>query len=378
MVGILQISNRQYMNYRSFAIVIMWFTLAIAIFFLIIFIHWTPVSLLKNPIESKYFADYGALIGGLAAAALGIASILMLIQTLNDQKKSGEIQQIESKFFELIKLHRENVSEFESKGKVGRNVIVAIYDEFNALYNQLGTFYIDSFKKFQIDNNKELNKDDIRLKKEAAEITYNIIFYGVNSMVREEVKEKIKKIIGDDEYFNKSFLSEFNMNIIYIYDNIKEYNQNIDLEYNRNLMFNIQKQKREKQYLPYDGHQSRLGHYFRHLFQAVKFINEQPEKLVDFDRKYLYIKTLRAQLSTHEQAILFYNSLTDLGAPWELSDKITEENKKLITKYNFIKNLPKNFTNNLNPKDHYPFIFYEIDDKEPEERENLRNIYKER
>jgi hypothetical protein len=52
-----------------------------------------------------------------------------------------------------------------------------------------------------------------------------------------------------------------------------------------------------KKYLRYDGQQSRLGHYFRHMFQ--------PANLFSYKDKYNYIKTLRAQLSTHEQAILF-------------------------------------------------------------------------
>ena len=85
-------------------------------------------------------------------------------------------------------------------------------------------------------------------------------------------------------------------------------------------------------YKPFEGHGhvSRLGHYFRHLFQTVKFVIEQDDEIIP--NKYEYIKTLRAQLSTHEQLLLYYNSLSILGKPWN--------DANLLTDYRFIKNIP--------------------------------------
>jgi len=86
-------------------------------------------------------------------------------------------------------------------------------------------------------------------------------------------------------------------------------------------------------YMPFAGHQSRLGHYYRHLYQTVAFVDK--ENSCDSDEKYAYVKTLRAQLSTHEQALLLINSCTPMGQKW-WSDQ-------LITKYRMVRNIPRAF-----------------------------------
>ena len=48
-----------------------------------------------------------------------------------------------------------------------------------------------------------------------------------------------------------------------------------------------------------------------------------------------YVKRLRAQLSTHEQALLLVNSLTPIGENWW--------KKGLIIRYGMVKNLPHHF-----------------------------------
>ena len=103
--------------------------------------------------------------------------------------------------------------------------------------------------------------------------------------------------------------------------------------------------------LYYNGHQHRLSHYFRHLFQSYKYLNSQknlPEK-----EKYFYAKMLRAQLSTYEQALLFVNSLSSSGMNWEL-----DSTEKLITKFNLIKNLPDYLLPKINYKRYYPAVKY--------------------
>ena len=114
----------------------------------------------------------------------------------------------------------------------------------------------------------------------------------------------------------------------------------------------------------YGGHQHRLGHYYRHLFQSYKYLNYHKE-LTETEKKF-YGKTLRAQLSTYEQALLFVNSLSSLGMKWEftpefelLDKKESRDNCKLITRYNLIKNLPGNHFFGLTYRTYYPKIYYE-------------------
>lgn len=110
----------------------------------------------------------------------------------------------------------------------------------------------------------------------------------------------------------------------------------------------------------YGGHQHRLGHYFRHLFQSYKFLSGQ--KFNDRE-KYFYGKILRAQLSTYEQCIFFINSLSSLGFKWEYDPEKTisasNERTDLITFYNLIKNVPGQHFLDLLYKSYYPKVQYE-------------------
>ena len=77
----------------------------------------------------------------------------------------------------------------------------------------------------------------------------------------------------------------------------------------------------------YKKHQSELGHYFRHLYQIIKFVDDST--LEDAD-KYKYIRLIRAQLSSYEIILLFYNCLAKVGY---------YSFKPLIEKYSLFKNI---------------------------------------
>ena len=52
--------------------------------------------------------------------------------------------------------------------------------------------------------------------------------------------------------------------------------------------------------------QPHIGHYFRNLYQILRFINDSPSEVED---KKLYGRLVRAQLSSDELFLLFYNCL---------------------------------------------------------------------
>jgi hypothetical protein len=91
------------------------------------------------------------------------------------------------------------------------------------------------------------------------------------------------------------------------------------------------KNRRGFDFTPFEGHQSRLGHYYRHLYQMVHYVDRQTIPISHHD----YVKTIRAQLSTHEQALLLLNSLTPLGRDWWGND--------FVVKYKLVQNLPRLF-----------------------------------
>jgi hypothetical protein len=88
----------------------------------------------------------------------------------------------------------------------------------------------------------------------------------------------------------------------------------------------------------YAQHEADIGHYFRSLYNIVKFVDSSP-----VEDKRLYTNLVRAQLSTYEVALLFYNALSPIGE---------EKFQPLIEKYALLKMTP--FAELMNRGDHEP------------------------
>jgi hypothetical protein len=86
----------------------------------------------------------------------------------------------------------------------------------------------------------------------------------------------------------------------------------------------------------YKGAQSEIGHYFRSLYHIIKLVDQS-----SVNNKRLYTNLVRAQLSSFELTLLFYNCLSDLG---------NEKFKPLIEKYALLKNMPQDLL--INPAEH--------------------------
>lgn len=72
-----------------------------------------------------------------------------------------------------------------------------------------------------------------------------------------------------------------------------------------------------------------LGHYFRNLYHIIRFVDESQVSVAERKR---YMKILRAQLSSTELLLLFYNGLSEFGR---------EKLHPLICKYAFLEQLPE-------------------------------------
>jgi hypothetical protein len=89
----------------------------------------------------------------------------------------------------------------------------------------------------------------------------------------------------------------------------------------------------------YQKYQHEIGHYFRHLYHIIKFVKES-----EIVEKRQYTNFVRAQLSSYELAMLFYNGVSILGA---------EKFKPLIEEFALLKNLPTGLL--IQPKTHPAF-----------------------
>lgn len=232
-----------------------------------------------------------------------------LQEQLDNQDKQIEIQQFESRFYEMLKLHRENITEMiisgynfknietglESyeKSTSGRKIFVTMKTEFECI--------LEFYEKYvNLIDKKGFNK------------CYYLFFSGLDSY-KDKYSSDVKfiKELGLARYQHEhSDYSITDNNERKTYDNVK-------------LYFN---------YKPFSGHASRLGHYFRHLYLIVKSVANS-DLINDYDNKMNYLRVLRAQLSNHEQILLFYNWLSDYGHDWE------NENHSFFTEYKMIHNL---------------------------------------
>ncbi|MAS87833.1 MAG: hypothetical protein CMH30_07670 [Micavibrio sp.] len=120
----------------------------------------------------------------------------------------------------------------------------------------------------------------------------------------------------------------------------------------------IYKNKKNKKAAPYTGDELKtirqayksfwdennriLGHYYRYLYNLIRFIDESSTE------KITYIRLVRSQLSDQELLCLFYNSLTENGKKF----------KPLIEKYKLLDNMNKKHLLAPNHKDFFASTAY--------------------
>lgn len=320
-------------NSKSIAIWSIAVGLAFVFLSLLLFLLKTTEIDFNHNIKPEIFSHYGVLVGGVVGTIFSLAGVLLLIQNLNDQERNFQKQQIENRYFELIHIQRENCSEISLKDRIGRKVFIPLLREFYECHTVV-TLYNIAFM-----NNKELYLD----KHGVINLAYLAFFYGACGESSEEILKNRLKHKFDEPYLNE-LIAQF-----------KDRQRDLEkMKDGGNAKFH---------YKPFEGHQTRLGHYYRHMYQAIKYIDNQESDSISYNEKYQYVKILRAQLSNQEQALLCFNTISDLGAAWELGKEPSDINSHLITKYNFIKNIPHGFTDDIDVRDFYPNVFYEGDMK---------------
>ena len=264
-----------------------------------------------NTVDPASAGQLGDFVGGYIGTIFALISVVFLYSTLKDQRKSSTIEKFQNKYFELIRLHRDNVTEINIGKDSGKKIFVILIREFRAIHKIAK----------ELSETLKLNYS----KEELFKISYYALFFGVGPNSSRMLKEALKNYDND---FVEAFEKMLN-------DKTKK---------------NAVRSERSFHFTPFEGHQSRLGHYFRHLYQTVCFVDECD---LEID-KYAYVKTIRAQLTTHEQALLFINCLTPIGRVWW--------DKNLIVKYRFVQNIPFGFFDTgeeINLESYFPTDYFE-------------------
>lgn len=319
------------------------------IFFVLILIICCLPSILIRPgrISFAETGQIGDTIGGIMGPFIAIvAAILTFIafwvqfEANNNQRKDIAIERIENKYYTMLDIYSQFTNNLDVHGIKGKAAFAELVGELSFTYHLIENVYkrLSQSKEYlssspenvknlitEFNHNPEIKYNYLTI------LAYNLFFYGHFYMLvdvahgeRTRLAEDIKNealSINNQAQGSYEFLT-------YVKSNKQEY-----ADTNYRLKHKLLK-----------GHSDFLGHYFRHLFQTVKYIASIDDDLVPETKKYEYIKMLRAQMSDYEQILLYYNSLTSQGAAW---NSVTNEDfpqcEGYIGRFRLIKNLPPNF-----------------------------------
>jgi len=322
------------------------------VFVLLLIIISAPFIFTREPSFLGFSFDentgqIGDTIGGITAPIIGLSTMAatflafwVQFKANISQNKENEnnykntaIDRFESKFLEMIKIHRENVRELSIKNNEGRNVFVSLFQEFHFGYRVVLQAIYSDFDT-EVEKNEQLHLYSI--------IAYYLFYFGksksstkiiVDFLSNTETRNKFK-FDGDASIIldNLNSIISRCKDIYFLPENdlVKKAKKPIFIWLKKDERIF----KRKFYYQPFTGHRQHLGHYFRHLFQTVTYVDQYDSTILNKDDKMKYIKMLRGQLSDFEQLLLYYNAITPLGQNW------FNNQYGYIQNYSFLKNMP--------------------------------------
>ena len=249
-----------------------------------------------STVSREAAGQLGSFVGGYVGSVFSLTGVVLLFSTLRNQRRASQLANFENKYFELIKMHRDNVAESDLQGASGRKLFVLLIRELRCA--------LEIVREVAEQHKQILDQRGMM------RVAYYCLFFGVGP----NSSRMLKMSLAD---FDMTFVDALEATL-----NNSETKKRIRVE-------------RKLRYTPFEGHQSRLGHYYRHLYQMVQYVDRQTLSIDKYD----YVKTIRAQLSTHEQALLLVNSVTPMGQDWW--------DKNLLFRYRFVQNIPRAFFDDL-------------------------------
>lgn len=302
-----------------------WWIFCVFLCFIIVVLSFPFLFTQHQILKGIHFEDSGPIgdtIGGILGPFIAIGAAVLTFLAFWVQYKANEQQKIdlqierfENRFYQLLQLHRNNINEISIRTRTKQKAFISMFNELKFVYFMVKEVYRKTYLSLgyeEISDTKLYN------------IAYFLFFYGC--------KPKAIKMI------NLAMNNRHSEFINIVSKKLEELSSPIEGE-----TLTVSDEKDEPftlrtWYNPFLGHTSRLGHYFRHVFQIVKYIDEHYPNKDDFDAKYDYVRTLRAQLSSYEQLMIYYNAMSAFGDVWLRTPKDGEE--FLLKKYCVLKNMP--------------------------------------
>lgn len=240
------------------------------------------------------------------------AQFLANNELINENRRNH----FENRFYKMLDIHLESVANLntrfaEEKDKPVNSCFQSWCEEIMNMYN---TLYIEGDLGGFVDLVKKKYKND-------PDMTEYVDFLTHIQESRDEY-ERVFFEITYSYFFSKEFST-------------LKHGDNKQTQYTIQFATTFSTYLIEKNILKLDGNAKNeiLGRYYRHLFQIVRYVDEQPDNLYeDKDWKSGVLSILRSQMSDYEQLLLYYNAQSSLGHAWD--------EKHYIEKYRLIKNIP--------------------------------------
>src|SRR5690606_31419510 len=172
----------------------------------------------------------------------------------------------------------------ETRVTAGRKVFVTMVTEIEAIFMVIKKVYINSITHTTENASDKVFKDE-KEKKKYFRLAYDVFFMGYDYFV--ESIPALKK------EFSSTFLDSLRKELYCLRDKHKKGELSCDEHDPKRVKGYLKKvvdsncDQNETEcreidlklyfnYKPFSGHQSRLGHYFRHMFNLVKHVVKQP------------------------------------------------------------------------------------------------------
>lgn len=359
------------MNWRSlWPYISILFIIGITLLF---FPYWFTRSN-SYEIDFSETGQIGDTIGGITAPFIGFLGVVFTFLAFYIQYEANKAikrdinkDRFETRFYELLRLHQHNVEDIDIDSRFkGRKAFVRMYFEIRFIY----AFLLQEADKWNRTNEVIIKDDPAKF----MEFVYTVFFFGA---------DEIKNGFKDNFVYKHNLHIPFAINVINSLLKIRKKNKKTEKRgYDLKVLSgNLKGTTWNPRYKPFEGHVSQLGHYYRHLYQLVKYVSSSKIPDFGFREKYEYIKIVRAQLSNHEQTLIYFNSFFDAGEIWwvETNEHLKNDREEVLSyflDYRIIKNIPFNLTRfGPDPKEEFTKFLKERGRSDKEIQNELNKLF---
>lgn len=306
---------------------------------------------------TQYYGQVGDFFGGVWGTLIGAVTLLAVLATWYSSRKIDERSKRYQIFAEMLRTHEEIVSSIRLGALVGRDALSEILSEFYGSYEQVSAANTRNSLKLSLSQRIDaaflltyygaLPQTAKILKSpypslNSSEIC-DIIARRRKSTYIKDIRTRLALQLDGDpaerqswrqsiehcfSILDRSAIPDLEKNALRIVLTKTQHRPHSGIDRGRIVELIETYTMRSE----YGGHQNRLSHYFRNLYGAFLYLDEQP-----FTRRerQAMAKVLRSKLSNYEQALLALNAISIQGSSWTRTG--------LIDRYMPIKNIPQHF-----------------------------------